>query len=102
MARGTPPVSSDDIPLSEGDRLNLSPPRKVSAKLTEEVDVGVNRRSKQRRCNMPNISLPAIIIIAIFAVITLSVIFNWRKRAALKPNLAAIRHGNRSRDSGGA
>lgn len=41
---------------------------------------------------MPNISFTTIILLAIFAIIAISVIFNWRKRAALKPNLAQIRH----------
>jgi len=41
---------------------------------------------------MTGFSLPAIILTVLFAVIAISIIVNWRKKAALKPNLAAVRH----------
>lgn len=41
---------------------------------------------------MPNTNLSTLILIAIFAIIAISIALNWRKRAALKPNLANRRH----------
>ncbi|HHT63789.1 MAG: hypothetical protein ACOX4H_10665 [Bacillota bacterium] len=37
-------------------------------------------------------SLPIIVLLVVIAVIAFSGMINWRKKAALKPNLAAVRH----------
>jgi len=40
---------------------------------------------------MPNISYAAIVLTIVLAILVFSLILSWRKKAALKPNLAQIR-----------
>lgn len=41
---------------------------------------------------MTGINLTTLILIAIFAILVASFLLSWRKKAALKPNLAQERH----------
>ncbi|MEL7565367.1 MAG: hypothetical protein AAGU27_10825 [Dehalobacterium sp.] len=41
---------------------------------------------------MPNVSYATIILFIVLAILVFSLVLSWRKKAALKPNLAQMRH----------